>query len=213
MAVSPTALSATGPRVSTNLTDGGTVPIRPIDALNTYDVAHRLAPRTGGPMASINKYRPTCLKNGRPRFTSQIWFRAFSMVSSMAIAVTSMNSEPSKDSPFAFSANCLRFIRTVREMSAGSRLFSRYSSIACSNRLKIGKRVNSAKLTARKGTMDRTVMNVRLPAAWARRSSLARRTVSRVRPITRRVLENQSTGMRAPRPLPTLAAYVRDLRH
>src|SRR5437870_1128031 len=57
-------------------------------------------------------------------------------------------------------------------MSAGSRLFNRYSSIAFSNRLKIGNRVNSAKLAARNGTMDSMVVNVRLPATWARRSSL-----------------------------------------
>ena len=137
-------------------------------------------------MANINAYKPTRLRNGRLRFTSQIWLSAFSTVSSRAIAVTSTNSEPAQVRLFAFAANWLRYLRTVREISIGSRLFNRICSIACSKRLKIGKRVKSAKLTANSGTIDSTVVKVRLPATWASRSSRARRIVSRVRLIMRR---------------------------
>src|SRR5437773_1469909 len=183
--------SAIGPRSSTNLTDGGTVAMRPADAPSTYDVAHRLTPSAGGPMANINAYKPTRLRNGRLRFTSQIWLSAFSTVSSRAIAVTSTNSEPAQVRLFAFAANWLRYVRTVRKISIGSRLFNRICSIACSKRLKIGKRVKSAKLTANSGTIDSTVVKVRLPATWASRSSRARRIVSRVRLIMRAPLCRQ----------------------
>ena len=37
-------------------------PIRPIDALSRLEVAHRLAPSTSGPSASISRYRPDALE-------------------------------------------------------------------------------------------------------------------------------------------------------
>jgi len=43
-----------------------------------------------------------------------------------------------------------------------------------SKSLKVGNRVKSAKLTAKKGTIDKTVVKVKLPAIWAKRSRLAR---------------------------------------
>ena len=50
------------------LTDGGKVSIRPVDALSTYDVAHRLAPRTGGPMANARAKR-WMMSSGSGRYT------------------------------------------------------------------------------------------------------------------------------------------------
>ena len=134
-------------------------------------------------MASISAYRTTRLTIGRGFFTCQMRLSAFSTVSIIAIAVTSTKSEPAQVRPFALSANCVRYLNTVREMSAGSRLFSSSSSSAFSKRWNTGKRVKSAKLTARNGTTDSRVVNVRLPAACGTRSSLARRMTSRARPI------------------------------
>src|ERR1700733_4028847 len=89
--------------------------------------------------------------------------------------VTNKMIMPTVVSPLAFDANWFRYLKIWLLICDGIRCTARKSCSDAWNEAKIGNAVNSANATVASGTSESTVVNVRLPATCATRSSPVRR--------------------------------------
>ena len=144
-----------------------------IDALPIrYVVSDRLAPISAGQSVSTLQYTMIWCASGRRRRTRKMRLRVSSIVSISITAVTTRNARPIVVSRPACSVNDRICSLIVSTPSASGRKFSNRKScsvlIAASN---TGNAVESDSATARSGTIESSVVKVRLPAACAQRSS------------------------------------------
>ena len=78
------------------------------DAVTTYEVMARLAPRNKGPKVMADQYSKTRCARGRCRSTRQICPKVRSMVTIKATAVMTTATKPTAPKRLALRENCVR---------------------------------------------------------------------------------------------------------
>lgn len=78
------------------------------EAVTTYEVMARLAPKNSGPKVMADQYSKTRCANGRCRSMRQIWPSVRSIVTIKATAVMTTATRPTEPSRLALRENCVR---------------------------------------------------------------------------------------------------------